>query len=69
MDEAQQGQELSDGLRDAFAAVARSPLLPDEKGRWQHRLIAITNSSKRDVTRARASLERFQRDWRDAQPS
>ena len=54
---------VSDGLRDAFASIAAADIPADEKGRWQHRLIAITNMAKRDVSRASQQLERWTRDW------
>ena len=54
---------VSDGLRDAFAAVAAADLSAPEKGRWQHRLLAITNMAKRDVPRAAQQLQRWTRDW------
>ena len=62
-------QRLSEGLKEAFARVAQSQLAPDEKGRWQQRLIAVTNSAKRDQGRALASLARFNEDWHREFPS
>ena len=50
-------------LKAAFAAVASAPLPPDEKARWQQRLIAITNMTKHDVVRAHEQLQRLQREW------
>ena len=54
---------VSEGLRDAFSLVAAAKLRPDEAGRWQRRLIAITNVAKRDLAGAWEQLERFQADW------
>ena len=50
-------------LKEAFAAVASAPLPPDERARWQQRLLAITNMTKHDVARAHDQLRRFQREW------
>ena len=62
-------RRLADGLRDAFARLAQSPLTPDEKARWQQRLLAVTNSAKRDTSRSLASLARFNDDWNREFPS
>jgi hypothetical protein len=58
---------LAEALREGFARLAAAQLEPAERGRWQQRLIAITNAAKRDLPRALAQLERFERDWRNAQ--
>ena len=52
-------------LKAAFAAVASSPLPAEDQGRWQQRLIAITNLTKHDVARASQQLDRFLREWND----
>ncbi len=57
---------LSDALRDAFARVAAAPLVPDEKRRWQERLLAITTTAKRDTPRAAKQLARVRADWQAA---
>jgi hypothetical protein len=54
---------LSAGLKEAFTRLAAAPLDPDERARWQRRLIAVTNAAKRDLTRAEESLARFDHDW------
>lgn len=54
---------VSDGLREAFAQVGAAKLRADEAGRWQRRLIAITNVAKRDLAGALEQLERFEADW------
>lgn len=55
---------VSDGLKQAFARLAGADLPVDAKGRWQRRLIAITNAAKRDLPRAQEQLVRFDQDWR-----
>ena len=50
-------------LKDAFATVIAAPIDADEKGRWQQRLLAVTNMSKHDVARAREQLSRFDDAW------
>lgn len=62
-DDPEQAERLSAALRDTFAMLAAAPLPPEDKGRWQQRLIAITNSAKRDLQRADASLRRFLAEW------
>ena len=54
---------MSEGLREAFAQLGEAKLRPDEAGRWQRRLLAITNVAKRDLPGALEQLERFQADW------
>jgi hypothetical protein len=54
---------ISDRLRNAFAQVARAELPSDQKSRWQRRLIAITDTAKRDLVLAEEQLERFAADW------
>lgn len=53
--------EVSERLRRAFAALAQLP--PDERPRWHRRLIAVTNTTKRDLAGAVAQLDRYDRDW------
>ena len=57
-----EARELADGLRDAFAALARASLSPPQREQMQRRLLAITTASKRDVARAREQLARFTSD-------
>ena len=57
---------VADGLRTAFADVAAADLAPDVKGRWQRRLIAITNMAKHDVARADVQLDKFHDEWNAA---
>ena len=49
--------ELAGRLRDAHRRVARMEGTEDEKARVARRLIALTDASKRDVTRASARLD------------
>lgn len=57
---------VADGLRTAFADVAAADVAPDVKGRWQRRLIAITNTAKHDVARADEQLDKFHDEWNAA---
>lgn len=51
-------------LRAAFARVGGAPgLTPEERGRWQKRLLTITNAAKRDLPRAAEQTRHFDRDW------
>lgn len=61
--------DLAEGLRQAFVQLTHAPLTDSAKASWHRRLIAITNSAKRDETRARASLRRFLDDWNREFPS
>jgi len=54
---------LSEGLRDAFARLGSHELTEDQRGRWQRRLLAITNAAQRDLPRAQAQLDRYDADW------
>lgn len=54
---------LSEALRVSFTEVTESGLAAEEAARWQRRLIAITNTAKRDLPRALAQMERFRADW------
>ena len=49
--------ELAVRLRDAHRRVGALQATPDEKARVARRLIALTDASKRDVTRASARLD------------
>ncbi len=49
--------ELAVRLRDAHRRVATLEASPDEKARVAKRLIALTDASKHDVTRASARLD------------
>ena len=57
---------LSEGLRSAFAEVAAADIDAEQKGRWQRRLIAVTNMSKHDVSRAALQLDKFHGEWNAA---
>ena len=57
---------LAEGLRNAFADVASADIDGESKGRWQRRLIAVTNMSKHDVSRALSQLEKFHDEWNAA---
>jgi hypothetical protein len=50
-------------LKDAFAEVAQADIDGADKGRWQRRLLAITNTSKHDVARADEQLARYRDEW------
>ena len=54
---------LSAGLKDAFEQVAHADIDGADKGRWQRRLLAITNTSKHDVARADEQLVRYRDEW------
>lgn len=55
---------VGDWLKEAFARVGGAEdLSPEERRRWQQRLVAITNTTKRDLPRAREQTRRFDRDW------
>lgn len=65
-DDAQQRLErVSDQLRVGFAALAGPDIDQDEKPAWHRRLIAITNSSKRDLATAEKRLQTYWADWED----
>lgn len=57
------GARVSTGLKAAFGEVARADIDVADKGRWQRRLIAITNTAKHDVARADEQLMRYRDDW------
>jgi hypothetical protein len=52
---------VSGSLKEAFAALGAADLSQDQRGRW--RLVAITNTAKRDLRRAEDQIERFHADW------
>jgi hypothetical protein len=54
---------VSAALKSAFAEVANADIDGADKGRWQRRLIAITNTAKHEVTRADEQLVRFRDEW------
>ena len=57
---------VADRLRSGFADIAAADVEPDVKGRWQRRLIAITNMAKHDVERADMQLDKFYDEWNAA---
>lgn len=57
------GDDVAEQLKSMFASVVAADLDVAEKGRWHKRLIAITNTSKHDVARAREQLQRFSDEW------
>lgn len=59
--------DVAEQLKTMFATVVSSDLPPDEKGRWHKRLIAITNTSKRDLPRAGEQMTRFAEEWNEVQ--
>jgi hypothetical protein len=61
--------DFSERLRKAFADVTAADLNTSDKARWHQRLIAVTNAAKRDIHRARESLDRFDDDWKRQQSS
>ena len=54
---------VSQGLKEAFEDVAHADVDGADKGRWQRRLIAITNTAKHDVARADEQLLRYRDEW------
>ncbi len=59
--------EVGERLKRAFAALAELPA--DERPRWHRRLIAVTNTTKRDLAGAVEQLDRYDRDWAGRTPS
>ena len=55
--------ELSQQLKSMFAEVVAADIPPADKGRWHQRLIAITNTAKRDLARADEQMNRFVEEW------
>lgn len=53
--------EVGERLKRAFAALSELP--PDDRPRWHKRLIAVTNTTKRDLAGAVEQLDRYDRDW------
>ena len=58
--------DLAEELKQAFAALGPADIPPEDKQRWQQRLIAITNSSKHDVATAAGRMERYWQEWEQA---
>lgn len=54
---------LSEGLREAFDRLGASDVTEDQRGRWQRRLLAITDAAKRDLPEAQAQMDRYRSDW------
>lgn len=54
-------EEIGERLKTAFAALVELP--PEQRPRWHQRLIAVTNTTKRDLSRAVEQLDRYDRDW------
>jgi hypothetical protein len=50
---------LAEGLRQAHARVASLEVPPDQKVSITRRLLAISDTSKRDLTRASQRLDAF----------
>lgn len=50
---------LAQRLRETHERVEHARVSPDQKARWQRRLIAITDAAKRDLERADDQLTRF----------
>jgi hypothetical protein len=59
--------QVGDGLRDAFAALASAAISPEQRATFQRRLLAITTTAKRDVVRAHEQLRRLHDDLHAAQ--
>lgn len=55
--------DLAEALRRAFVRLAAADLPAQDKARWHQRLVAITNTAKRDTGRTAAKLARFDADW------
>ena len=58
--------DLAEELKQAFAALGPADIPPEDKQRWQQRLIAITNSSKHDVDTAAGRMQRYWQEWEQA---
>jgi hypothetical protein len=54
---------VSQGLKQAYAALHAAALPYAQRQRWQRRLIAITDTATRDLGGAEAELQQFQADW------
>ena len=64
--ESRRFDRVSEQLKIGFAAMATSHLEEDDKPDWHRRLIAITNSSKHDLSTAEKRLQRYWDDWEQA---
>lgn len=51
--------EVTTKLHDLYSRVDGARVSADQKGRWQRRLIAITDAAKDDLDRAEGQLLRF----------
>ncbi|MBW3561960.1 MAG: hypothetical protein KY437_05635 [Actinobacteria bacterium] len=51
--------EVTAQLRDLYSRVDGARVSTEQKGRWQRRLIAITDAAKDDLDRAEGQLVRF----------
>ena len=71
MDDDELFADLSRRLREGHRRVAGLELPDDEKARVARRLLAISDASKHDLSRASARLDRFLADldagWRPGQ--
>jgi hypothetical protein len=63
MVDAEQFMRVSQGLKEALAALGAADLGSGQRGRWQRRLMAITETATRDLAGAEMQLERFRTDW------
>jgi hypothetical protein len=54
---------LTQGLHSAFTKVAEAKLNEGQRGRWQRRLVAISEAARADLPAASEQLARFERDW------
>jgi len=59
VDDEELARQLAERLRSAHARVAALPVTPEQKASITRRLLAITNASKRDLTRASQGLDAF----------
>ena len=55
---------LTERLRAAHARIDESRLPADRRGRWQRRLITITEIAQSDLARAEENLRRFDLEFR-----
>jgi hypothetical protein len=60
--DAEQFMRVSTALRDCWSQLEGAKMSADSRGRWQRRLIAVTNVAKHDLTRAEAQLTRLRAD-------
>lgn len=54
--------DLTARLREAHGRLGHAGLSAAELARWQHRLVAITDTAARDLSEARVRLRRLERD-------